>query len=137
LPPALIDEGIINRLLDGFHEEYVKRYGAGSIMTGTPVELVTVRAVGTELITHGELTSRSDTGSAPVGEVRSGRTRAVRFGSDEEAYVDVDVYDDVEFTVGRSLRGPALIDRWDTTIWVPEGVWASRDGNGSIILEVL
>jgi N-methylhydantoinase A/oxoprolinase/acetone carboxylase beta subunit len=61
----------------------------------------------------------------------------VRSGADQGAYVEVDVFGDAELAAGWAVRGPALIDRSDTTIWVPDGVRASRDGNGSILLEVL
>ena len=134
LPSGSGDE-VVDRLLEGFREEYAKRYGAGSITLGTPAELVAVRALGIGSTIHGEFAPQlADT--APKGDVRSGRTRTVRFGSAEDASVDVDVYDDAQISVGHLLSGPALIDRSDTTIWVPEDVQASRDGNGSIVLEV-
>jgi N-methylhydantoinase A/oxoprolinase/acetone carboxylase beta subunit len=105
-------------------------------MTGTPVELVALRAVGTGAPVLGDAPPpRLDVETAALDELRSGRTRAVRFGPDEGAYVEVDVFDDVELAAGRVVLGPALIDRSDTVIWVPEGVRASRDGNDSILLE--
>ena len=58
LPSAPIDEAAVDRLLEGFRQEYALRYGAGSISLGTPVELVAVRAVGIGSTIHGELTPR-------------------------------------------------------------------------------
>jgi N-methylhydantoinase A len=138
LPAAAIDEGVLDRVLEAFREEYVRRYGAGSIMTGTPVELVALRAVGTGPPVLGDVppSPQLEIEGAALEELRSGRTRAVRVGPDNTAYVEVDVFDDGELAVGRPVRGPAVIDRSDTTIWVPKGVRASRDGNGSIVLEV-
>ena len=106
-------------------------------MTGTPVELVALRAVGTGAPVLGHMPApQLDIMGAALSELRSGRTQAVRVGPDEVAYVDVDVFDGVELAAGCAVRGPALIDRSDTTIWVPQGVWAHRDGNGNIVLEV-
>ncbi len=136
LPPGLLDEGALDLVLAAFREEYVRRYGAGSTMAGTPVELVALRAVGTGPPVLGDASlPRLDIG-AEVDELGAGRTRAVRFGSDETAYVEVGVFDDLELAPGRVVQGPAVIDRSDTTIWVPAGVRASRDGNDSIVLEV-
>ena len=42
-----VDADAIEDLLRRFHEEYVRRYGAGSTMLAAPVELVTLRAIGT------------------------------------------------------------------------------------------
>jgi N-methylhydantoinase A len=136
LPWTPIDEVVVDGLLTGFREEYAKRYGAGSITMGTPVQLVAVRAVGIGSTIHGELTPRLDRDGHPAGGIRSGRKRSVRLGVDEDASVDVEVYDDVELIVGQSVVGPALIDRSDTTTWVPLGVRASRDSSGSVVLEV-
>jgi N-methylhydantoinase A len=136
LPSAPIDEAAVDRLLEGFRQEYALRYGAGSISLGTPVELVAVRAVGIGSTIHGELTPPLDGTGNGVGELRSDRTRSVRFGAAEDARADVGVYDDDQLVVGQALWGPAIIDRSDTTIWVPDDVRASRDGNGSVVLEM-
>lgn len=137
LPAGSIDQQAIDRLLDAFRDEYVRRYGAGSITTGTPVELVALRAVGTgPAVLDAALPRQPDGARAAPDALRSGRTRAVRVGPDREAYTQVEVFDDAELATGRTVRGPALIDRSDTTIWVPEWARAGRDGNGSIVLEV-
>jgi N-methylhydantoinase A len=142
LPSAPIDEAAVDRLLEGFRQEYALRYGAGSISLGTPVELVAVRAVGIGSTIHGELTPRLDGAGDGAGaghgtdDLRPGRTRSVRFGSADDAQADIAVYDDNQLVVGQALWGPAIIDRSDTTIWVPDGVRASRDANGSVVLEV-
>src|SRR5205085_10855459 len=47
LSRARLDDDAVARLLDDFRVEYVRRYGRGSMMLGAPVELVTLRAVGT------------------------------------------------------------------------------------------
>jgi N-methylhydantoinase A len=118
-----------------FEAEYVRRYGAGSISLGTPIEVVALRAVGT---------GPADTLPAPPPmdpdmqgqELTPARSRLVRSGTEPGARIRVGVVDDAALQPGGALPGPALIERRDTSIWVPEGVTARRDRSGSIILEV-
>lgn len=136
LTSMTIEESVVEGLVEGFRDEYSKRYGAGSITAGTPVELVAVRAVGTGSTLHGIVATRVAGDGHPAVPVAPSRRRSVRCGADRDSSVEVDVYDDVNFLTGQSLRGPALIERVDTTIWVPSGVRAGKDVNGSILLEV-
>jgi len=137
LPAGPIDERVLDRVLDEFRAEYVRRYGAGSMMTGTPIELVALRAVGTgPPVLRAAPAPALDIDDTTLSVLRSGRTRAVRVGADEAAYVEVDIFGDGELVPGWAVSGPALIDRSDTTIWVPDRVRASKDANGSILLEV-
>ena len=119
-----------------FEQEYARRYGAGSITLGMPVEIVSLRAVGA-----GPGAAIGSDGCAPEcqtarQEVSSVRRRRVRSGPDVRSQIDAAIFDDAAIGVGATLRGPALIERWDTSIWVPGGVRAHRDAAGSIILEV-
>jgi len=137
LPAGPIDERVLDRVLDEFRAEYVRRYGAGSMMTGTPIELVALRAVGTgPPVLRDAPAPALAIDDTTLSVLRSGRTRAVRVGADEAAYVEVDIFGDGELVPGWAVSGPALIDRSDTTIWVPDRVRASKDANGSILLEV-
>ena len=45
--PVPISEAGMEGLIAEFQEDYVRRYGRGSILLGVPIEMVTVRAVGT------------------------------------------------------------------------------------------
>ena len=132
------DASSLDALLDAFREEYVRRYGAGSILLGTPIELVALRAVGVEYAAPVEDNApvESAAGATASHRARAGRSRPVRFGAAPDARLEVPAFDDVDLPVGATLPGPALIDRADTTLWVPEGVRARRDEHRSILLEI-
>ena len=73
---------------------------------------------------------------APLAEIVPTVSRLVRSGTEPGARIRVGVIADDAIALGQALRGPALIERWDTSIWVPEGATARRDTAGSIIVEV-
>lgn len=134
LDDLAFDDAFCDALRARFEADYAQLYGAGAITLGTPVEIVALRAVGT----GPAAALASNASNAPIGETRlaPARKRMVRFGPDADARVEVDIYDDAQLCPGAVIQGPALIERWDTSIWVPEAVTARRDGNGSIVLEV-
>jgi len=119
-----------------FEADYARLYGAGAITLGTPVEIVALRAVGTGPAAALPASKSGETGIA-VTALAPACKRLVRSGSDAEARIEAGIFDDAELRPGQLVQGPALIERWDTSIWVPEAVTASRDGMGSIVLEVL
>jgi hypothetical protein len=100
-----------------------------------PVEVVVIRAVGTGPGAAIGLDSCATGADDVREEVGSARRRRVRSGSEACSKIDTGIFDDTAIDVGDALRGPALIERWDTSIWVPGGVSAYRDRAGSIILE--
>lgn len=48
--------------------------------------------------------------------------------------VEVPVFDDLDVGTGAALRGPAILDGHDTTIFIPTGVSAERDRLGGLTL---
>jgi N-methylhydantoinase A/oxoprolinase/acetone carboxylase beta subunit len=48
----------------------------------------------------------------------------------------VDVYEGNALHPGHCFEGPCLVDRSDTTVWVPAGTTASVDVHGTIVLEI-
>jgi hypothetical protein len=99
------------------------------------MEVVAIRAVGTGPADD-VLTAPPVAADAVLGEIAPSQTRLVRSGTEPGARIRVGVIEDAALARGKALRGPALIERWDTSIWVPAGVLARRDAAGSIILEV-
>ena len=67
--------------------------------------------------------------AVPVG------TRKVRLDRGADGIVEVDVYDGAGLSPGHELKGPALVDSMDTTVWVPEGSSARIDEHGTFIME--
>jgi hypothetical protein len=101
-----------------------------------PVEMVAIRAVGAGPGAAFGLDSCAAECDTAREEVSSVRRRRVRSGAEASSKIDAAIFDDAAIDVGKILCGPALIERWDTSIWVPDGVSAYRDRAGSIILEV-
>lgn len=122
------------RLLAAFRDEYVRRYGQGSIVLGAPIELVSLRAVGTGSTAQIELAQVGKAGaSLPAAAVGSRRVGLER-GSG--GLREVAVYDGPALRPGHALSGPALIDGSDTTVWLPEGTRGRIDENGTCAIEV-
>ncbi|HLN17071.1 MAG TPA: hydantoinase/oxoprolinase family protein [Acidimicrobiales bacterium] len=126
----------IERLLEDFRAEYAKRYGQGSIVLGTPVELVSLRAIGIGK------TVRATLGEASTGAVARGTAapvagkRQVRVDRGPGGVQDVAVHNGTDLAPGHRIAGPALVDGSDTTIWVPSGASAEVDAHGALVMEV-
>jgi N-methylhydantoinase A len=136
IPPGPFTKASADLLLESFMDEYAKRYGKGSIVLRTPIELVALRAVG---IGH---TVRADVGTAAREPVAEGTAatpigkRQVRIERGEGGTVEVDVYGGASLSPGHQLQGAAVVDSMDTTIWVPDGCSARVDRHGTFIMEV-
>jgi N-methylhydantoinase A len=130
------DGAFTDTLRQRFESEYSQRYGEGSITLGTPVELVSLRAVGTGPAAEMAHGNGASDGSAPPEFVTPERQRQVRSGAAADMALEVAILDDAALAPGQAVQGPALIERWDTSIWVPEGASARRETSGSIIVEV-
>ena len=117
-------------------DEYAKRYGKGSIVLRTPVELVGLRAIGIGQHHPGQRRRRRP-GRRSRPEPwppRSGPAGPPGRGAD--GIVEVDVYDGASLSPGHELKGAGLVDSMDTTVWVPEGSSARIDQHGTFIMEV-
>src|SRR5262249_44716068 len=83
----------LEQLVDDFRNEYAKGFGRGSIVLGTPIEMVSLRAVGVGTTTKAALGGGSappvaDGAAAPVAG-----TRAVRLARGDGGVRSVQVYD--------------------------------------------
>ena len=136
LDAIAFDDAFTATLRERFEDEYSQRYGAGSITLGTPVELVSLRAVGTG--PAAAITDNSAGGAAGEAPqvIRPARSRRVRSGADAAMTQEVGILDEALLAPGQAVTGPVLIERWDTSIWVPQGAIARRDANAAILLEV-
>lgn len=115
-----------------FEQDYASRYGEGAITLGTPIEIVALRAVG-----EGPAAGldRAPQMAVSVGLVQPRSRRFLRSGQDAGSQLEVAVHDDADIGIGQSVDGPALLERWDTAIWVPQGFRAHRDEAGNMVLE--
>lgn len=128
------DEGDEVSFAARFEEEYARRYGQGSIVRSAVVELVALRAVGSSrVLDEGLLPSRVTAGTSGAIGVAERSVRVERTGSPSL----VASYDDslAPLPPGRT-PGPLLIDRHDTTVWIPEGATVESLPDGTLEIEV-
>ena len=136
LPPGPITVRSISRLIDDFRSEYAKRYGQGSIMLGAPIELVTFRAVGIGRTVKATLRSRRQERVEEGTPPPTHSTRLVEIARGEKGSKKVRVYDGADLRPGHQVRGPAIVDERDTTIWVPPRAALRVDASGTLLVEV-
>jgi N-methylhydantoinase A/oxoprolinase/acetone carboxylase beta subunit/N-methylhydantoinase B/oxoprolinase/acetone carboxylase alpha subunit len=135
VPGSDVDERAISDLEEMFRAEYGRRYGAGSMMLGAPVELAALRVVGVganpmPVPDVGRPRRESGDAGAWAGE----RSVGVARGSDARSAVLV--FDGLLLRRGDVVDGPALIDESDTTIWVPDGSQLEVDATGDLVLTI-
>jgi N-methylhydantoinase A len=130
--PGGIDEESQLAAMRQFTQEYAARYGRGALVSGAPVEIVAMRAIGTGRTVRARLDRRpADARGAPAA---SG-SRRIHQGPND-APVEAAVVRGSDIRPGHTLTGPAIVDAADTTIWIPAGTSARVDGYGTFDLEI-
>jgi N-methylhydantoinase A len=120
-------------LAKDFFDLYERTYGEGTAWKRVPEQMLnyTVLARGRQErpVIAGERLDPRDPESFRLA------TRQVYLPSLGE-HRDVPIYDDLGFTPGSSVSGPAIVDVSDTTIYVPPGAVATRDEYRNYILKL-
>jgi N-methylhydantoinase A len=130
--PGGIDEESQLAAMRQFTQEYAARYGRGALVSGAPVEIVAMRAIGTGRTIRARLDLRpAEARGAPAA---SG-SRRIQQGP-HDAPVEAAVVRGSDIRPGHMLTGPAIVDAADTTIWIPAGTSARVDGFGTFDLEI-
>lgn len=133
--PGVFDAAAQEHLVAGFRAEYARRYGHGALVLGAPIELVAIRAIGIGRTAQASLAALRG-GSVAAGTAAPvARSRSVRLERGEGGRRDISVHDREALLPGHRLDGPALVDAPDTTIWVPAGMRATIDGQGTLVME--
>ncbi|MDA8279145.1 MAG: hydantoinase/oxoprolinase family protein [Actinomycetota bacterium] len=112
-----------------FTDLYEQTYGSGTAWKGVPVMLVNynVTVVGRqERPALYEGRSASGDSTAPGEPVVPRESRTVYLPGDRKR-ADVSVFDGDAFGPASWVKGPAIVDEGDTTIFVPPGFRADRD----------
>ncbi len=129
---AGLDAAQQQHIVEAFKTEYGRRYGRGSLVSGTPVELVTIRAIGCGRTVRAELTGNAATNRSTSPPLLG--TRRIHQGA-QLPVLEVQVVDGAGLAAGHTLEGPALIDSHDTSVWIPAGMRAHVDAFRTINLE--
>jgi N-methylhydantoinase A len=135
LPGARVDADSVDHLLEHFRAEYGRRYGEGALMAGAVVELVAIRAIGTGATAKPRPV---ELGTAVQNRDRTRdatRQRSVAMARSGDPTTVV-VHDAHTLEPGDRVRGPALVDGRDTTIWVPDATTLEVDRERAFVMEV-
>ena len=110
---------------DTFEALYQRRFGPGTIRREAQLELISFRAEAVIKTDKPELAKlKINTDRAPEH-----RRKAYRR---ENGWLDASVIDFVNLAPGRIIEGPAIIERDNTTIWLPPGTSGELDTYGNL-----
>ncbi len=139
-------DGDETALAEAFHQRHERRYGYAS--RDERVELATIRVTGTGALPAIPSLSRDSHAATAIEAVsfdklRTGSRRArddtaavgTRRAWDAGAFVDAIVYDREGLTEGMTFAGPAIVEQYDTTCWIPSGWSATIDAAANMLLE--
>jgi N-methylhydantoinase A len=115
---------------EAFHERHERRYGYAS--RDENVELATVRVTAIGSAGAQPHTAIGGNGARHAADAAQIGTRRVWDGG---AFVQATIYDRERLTTGSTFDGPAIIEQYDTTSWIPSGWTALADAAGNVILE--
>ena len=102
------------------------------MMRGAPIELVSVRAVGTGRVPSAARVVVHDDRAATAAPTST----RVRVGRAPDDVCDVPVIPGPALKPGMEIVGPTLIDEGDTRVWLPAGTTARVDDDTSLVIEV-
>lgn len=120
----------IHRLREDFESVYEVRYGRGTSRRESPIEVITFRLEALRPTRPPALRSEPPGDDDPTPMLKGERWVYLR----EPGDLLCRVYDGEILRPGSRVDGPALIERRDTTIFVPPGFSARMDGYRNICL---
>ena len=127
---AQIGPDAIFALVDRFIDQYEARFGKGSALADTGIEITTFRIVATSAVPRSELGMlvKHDDGT----RIEPRGTRRVFAGGQ---YREAKIFDADDLYVGAEIDGLAIVETRDTTIVIGAGQSAVVDEVGSVIIE--
>jgi N-methylhydantoinase A len=117
-------------LADAFHHRHERRYGYAS--RDERVELATVRV--TAIGSAGEAPHTALAAGGALGDASSAAL-GTRRAWDAGAFVDATIYERERLSAGTAFAGPAIVEQYDTTSWIPTGWSATADSTGNLLVE--
>lgn len=124
LPNRPLRDDDASQLAANFVELYERTYGEGTSWTNVAVVLLNYTITVTGRQAKPSLGPANMAPTSPEAMLQA--TRPVFLPSLRE-WRDIPVYDDHLFTAGSQVEGPAILDGYDTTIYVPPASRIERD----------
>ncbi|MHB8688327.1 MAG: hydantoinase/oxoprolinase family protein [Candidatus Dormibacteria bacterium] len=128
--PGRLTDADVKALVDGFNDMHMREFGYSVPSHAAEVEVGHVRLVVTGAIRKPDLAKLDARGSAST----STGDRRVFFK--DQGWVPAAVYVRQALGVGAKLRGPAVIDQFDSTTVLPPGSACHVDEYGNLIVTV-
>lgn len=119
-------DGDAAAIADAFHRRHERRYGYAA--RDERVELAAVRVTGAGAA------GRAPETAAPAGDA-AGALIGTRQTWDAGRFVEAAVYARERLGAGSTFAGPAIVEQYDTTCWIPGGWHATTDPAGNLLLE--
>jgi N-methylhydantoinase A len=119
-------DGDAAALAAAFHARHERRYGYAARDERVEIAAVRVTATGAGGALPAAIPPGGDAAAARVGERRVW---------DAGTFVAAGVYDRERLGAGATLAGPAVVEQYDTTTWIPGGWTASVDAQANLLLE--
>ena len=114
-----------------FNEVYERTYGEGTAWPGAPQQMLNYTVTVTGKLPRPPLATY-ELAPTPTEEIQRGEREV--YLPRERVRQSIPIYDEARFTPGSSLKGPAIIEEVDTTVYVPSGTTAMRDEYKNIVL---
>ena len=129
-----IKDFIEESVKDKFHTAHDRLYGYSLKEENTEIELVNIRLSATGITQKPSFRPERYQGKDSSRWLK-GKRRA--FIPSEMDFIEIPVYDGTKMGYGNYLRGPALIEQPNTTVFVPSGFELECDQLGSFLLKAL
>lgn len=131
LPDRDLGEGDVGELQSRFHDVYERTYGRGTAWPGVPAQLLNLSVTVTGRLPRPSIEERPADPRQPAEMIRGNREVYLPTEGRRE---EIPVYVESKVTPGSRVAGPALVEAVDTTLLIPPGVVAERDGLMNLIL---
>jgi N-methylhydantoinase A len=135
VPAGTIEAAAAGRLESAFLDKYERLYGKGLALREAGIELVTCRAIGRGRIPKPDLPRRPLGPSDASGAARNSREVWIPGADGTLSPGEIEIFDGPRLEPGMRLRGPAVIEHADTTIFVPSGMAGSIDELDNCVIE--
>jgi len=119
---------------EAFHDQHDRLYGYSLREEGTEVELVNLRMTAIGVTDKPALKREAYKGKYPTGCLKG--TRPVFIPSQRD-FRAVPAYDGNSMGYGQGMKGPAIIEQINTTIFVPPEYEVECDAYGSYLLSLV
>jgi len=123
----------LEAIKERFHWEHDRLYGYSLKEEGREIEMVNVRMTAIGTTQKPRFKREAYQGRDPSSCMRGQRQVYV---PSERSFFSVNVYDGDRMSYGHQLKGPAIIEQVNTTIFVPPGCDVECDEYGSYLLNL-